>query len=661
MVDAAWKYAHKKQIILDGTFGVCDRRMLLFIALGVDETGKGVPLAFLLFSAPTGNKATQAGYDTTVLYELLKAWHDSLGTWKGEIFKPTIVITDTDTKERGTLILLWLDIILLLCKFHIRQCWTNRRKKVLHIGQTNNFPKQQVQNRLRALEDRLILSVEHAAAQQLITNETQVLHSLKQRPEMVVAANAGLNFLKYLRDTWMPVSLWNGWSQKGCIDASQVLQTSIEGVIPTTNHLEAFDGLLKRKYISQWQRGGNCLRLDLFVYLLIMDIVPSMFSVRRKQESYYSWLCEWFRVQAGGADLVATHHCACVSAPPLPKLTIPVVWWSTEGDEKHHDEANYIVTHEWMGGVRCIDIYTIEGTCASSTADIQASGHKQYNLRLSVYGWGYCSCPYFTSNNGACKHLWALRLIIPKLVLTKQIPPASYTFHFPATEIEAREVYASCFGLPSSLHTPEIPPVPETSSSCPGFKLSQSNIPSILDGDLPTALPEFDAVADRSKMWLLNTAEDILDVEENGSLESGSGSDSDDENDCVDMASRNREGIELQLQCKVDHLTRTVLPPLHGLVSALDDGATQEVNIVASQDLEELHEAFLKFEKYWSCLTGQPQVGQFSTLSTRPPPEPSQNAFGRHTGNRAEPANLKRLRLPSPEHRQRRKQSHAEY
>ncbi|KAF8587603.1 hypothetical protein K439DRAFT_1298945, partial [Ramaria rubella] len=249
MVDAAWKYAHKKQIILDGTFGVCDRQMLLFIALGVNETGKGVPLAFLLFLAPTGNKATQAGYDTTVLYELLKAWRDSLGTQNSEIFKPTIVITDTDTKERGALILLWPDIILLLCKFHIRQCWTNHRKKVLHIGQTNNFPKQQVQNRLRALEDRLILSVEHAAAQQLITNETQVLHSLKQHPEMVVAANAGLNFLKYLRDTWMPVSLWNGWSQKGRIDASQVLQTSIEGVIPTTNHLEAFNGLLKQKYI----------------------------------------------------------------------------------------------------------------------------------------------------------------------------------------------------------------------------------------------------------------------------------------------------------------------------------------------------------------------------------------------------------------------------
>ncbi|KAF8581533.1 hypothetical protein K439DRAFT_1618973 [Ramaria rubella] len=638
MVDAAWKYAHKKQIILDGTFGVCDRRMLLFIALGVDETGKGVPLAFLLFSAPTGNKATQAGYDTTVLYELLKAWHDSLGTWKG--YKRTWH-TDSFVAGYHTIIvqipypavldkspakkycILGKQTIFPNNKFRIGfEPWRTGEKKLLK-GSHSTLNKY-----------RLILSVEHAAAQQLITNETQVLHSLKQRPEMVVAANAGLNFLKYLRDTWMPVSLWNGWSQKGRIDASQVLQTSIEGVIPTTNHLEAFDGLLKRKYISQWQRGGNCLRLDLFVYLLIMDIVPSMFSVQRKQESYYSWLCERFRVQAGGADLVATHHCAHVSAPPLPKLTIPVVWWSTEGDEKHHDEANYIVTHERMSGVRWIDIYTIEGTCASSTADIQASGHKRYNLRLSVYGWGYCSCPYFTSNNSACKHLWALRLIIPKLVLTKQIPPASYTFHFPATEIEAREVYASCFGLPSSLHTPEIPPVPETSSSCPGFKLSQSNIPSTLDGDLPTALPEFDAVADRSKMWLLNTAEDILDVEENGSLESGSGSDSDDENDCVDMASRNREGIELQLQCKVDHLTRTVLPPLHGLVLALDDGGHSR---------------------------GQPQVGQFSTLSTRPPPEPSQNAFGRHTGNRAEPANLKRLRLPSPEHRQRRKQSHAEY
>ena len=67
MDEATWKYAHGKQIIVNGTFGVCLSHMLLFIAMGVDEDGKGVPLALFLFSAPMGNRATHAGYNQEIL------------------------------------------------------------------------------------------------------------------------------------------------------------------------------------------------------------------------------------------------------------------------------------------------------------------------------------------------------------------------------------------------------------------------------------------------------------------------------------------------------------------------------------------------------------------------------------------------------------------
>ena len=79
MREAAWKYGHKSQIILDGTFGVCDKKILLFIVMGVDEWGKGIPLAFLLFSAPSGNRHTAAGYNTEVIARLLGEWKKSLG------------------------------------------------------------------------------------------------------------------------------------------------------------------------------------------------------------------------------------------------------------------------------------------------------------------------------------------------------------------------------------------------------------------------------------------------------------------------------------------------------------------------------------------------------------------------------------------------------
>ena len=153
MKTAAWKYAHQSQLILDGTFGICNSRMLLFIALGVDGFGKGIPLAFFLFSAPTRSQATHAGYDSSILEKLLNAWKQSLGSQSGMAFTPFIAITDTDTKERAALSMVWLDIWLLLCKFHLRQCWSNRFKKLLRVGATFNFPKKQVLAQLKCLEE----------------------------------------------------------------------------------------------------------------------------------------------------------------------------------------------------------------------------------------------------------------------------------------------------------------------------------------------------------------------------------------------------------------------------------------------------------------------------------------------------------------------------
>jgi hypothetical protein len=153
MKEASWLYAHDKQVVLDGTFGICDCRILLFIALAVDADNKGVPLALFLFSAPTGNQATHAGYDIKILMELLHAWCISLGERDGAKFAPKVGITDTDTKERAAMLAVWPSITLLLCKFHLRQCWTNRRKTLLKMGKTFNFSKTQVQSRLRALEE----------------------------------------------------------------------------------------------------------------------------------------------------------------------------------------------------------------------------------------------------------------------------------------------------------------------------------------------------------------------------------------------------------------------------------------------------------------------------------------------------------------------------
>ncbi|EKM60296.1 uncharacterized protein PHACADRAFT_189436 [Phanerochaete carnosa HHB-10118-sp] len=99
MLDAAWQYAHCSQIILDRTFGICNRKLLLFIVMAVDEEWKGVPLAFLLFSAPTKNKQTSAGYDTAILTELLEQWKSAVTARKRQPFTVHVAITDTDLME----------------------------------------------------------------------------------------------------------------------------------------------------------------------------------------------------------------------------------------------------------------------------------------------------------------------------------------------------------------------------------------------------------------------------------------------------------------------------------------------------------------------------------------------------------------------------------
>jgi hypothetical protein len=157
MKAAAWKYAHCSQLILDGTFGVCSSRMLLFIAMGIDEDGKGVPVAFFLFSAPTGTQATHAGYNTEILRELLESWKRWLSHGHPVPFMPHVVITDTDTRERGALQQVWTHIWLLLCKFHLRQCWTNKRKALKLVStQDQNFWKDYIHGQLLSLEEQFV-------------------------------------------------------------------------------------------------------------------------------------------------------------------------------------------------------------------------------------------------------------------------------------------------------------------------------------------------------------------------------------------------------------------------------------------------------------------------------------------------------------------------
>jgi hypothetical protein len=59
------------------------------------------------------------------------------------------------------------------------------------------------------------------------------------------AALGGCKHLDYLATNWMSLPMWRSWSGWGRLAATAEMNVSVQGVIPTTNHLESFNAILK--------------------------------------------------------------------------------------------------------------------------------------------------------------------------------------------------------------------------------------------------------------------------------------------------------------------------------------------------------------------------------------------------------------------------------
>ena len=78
------------------------------------------------------------------------------------------------------------------------------------------------------------------AALALVSSEHQYLSQLESCTEATAAACAGISFLDYLSETWMALPMWSSWSHWGRLIAASLMNVPVEGVVPTTNHLESF-------------------------------------------------------------------------------------------------------------------------------------------------------------------------------------------------------------------------------------------------------------------------------------------------------------------------------------------------------------------------------------------------------------------------------------
>ncbi|KAF7372549.1 hypothetical protein MVEN_00117300 [Mycena venus] len=147
------------------------------------------------------------GYNTAILRELLGKWEEHLSRGKNGPFYPYVAITDTDLRERGALLDIWPYIWLLLCKFHLGQCWTNKRKalKLTSSAKDGDFWKDYVVGQIISLEVQLIESMDIQVAHQLITDQHTNLRALvNDNPSLRSTVDAAISFLEYLTSTWMP-------------------------------------------------------------------------------------------------------------------------------------------------------------------------------------------------------------------------------------------------------------------------------------------------------------------------------------------------------------------------------------------------------------------------------------------------------------------------
>ena len=235
----------------------------------------------------------------------------------------------------------------------------------------------------------------------------------------------------------MPESLWQGWSRKGRVVAAMLLKISVDSVLPTTNHLESFNCLLKRKYIPRWQHSGARLRFDFLIHILISQILPEIYSLRRSQQHYMSWLAERFRASTSGGNLV---DLARTSAPsPLAHAPRkPTMYWY-EADTARDNAALTIVNLGRIDIKPSMNPDIVEATCAASSASLTDPQHTRYKLQMHREGRASCLCPDFVNRGGACKHLRALRLIVNLWARDGHVPP----FRHPTSIAEALQVQQS--------------------------------------------------------------------------------------------------------------------------------------------------------------------------------------------------------------------------
>ena len=282
----------------------------------------------------------------------------------------------------------------------------------------------------------------------LIQRQRIYFQELAQGDAARPAAIGGCENLDYLVNNWMPVTMWRSRSEWGRLAAATVMKVPIpiEGVVPTTNHLESFNAILKWKHLTTWLHSGHCLHFDSLIHILITWILPRIYGRQKTHQEYLDWLNLHFKDQAGGRNLTELYQQFKDSTKQHAQN---LAWWEPDVGWDH--KAQTIVQLRQLTISRGKDSNTYEATCSSSKGNILDPSHSRYHLYISYLGLSSCNCPDFSAHGGACKHLRALHICIKSWINLGQ----EHAFKYPTSYDEACQLQCHQDSLQTtSLHPP---------------------------------------------------------------------------------------------------------------------------------------------------------------------------------------------------------------
>ncbi|KAJ3831868.1 hypothetical protein F5878DRAFT_667107 [Lentinula raphanica] len=206
---------------------------------------------------------------------------------------------------------------------------------------------------------------------------------LTSYPEGKRAAEAGLEHFQYLNEFWMRPTLSQSWSEWGRLAAAAAIKIPVEGIILTTNHLESFNMVLKKKYIQQHLHSGHCLRFDLLIILLITEILPKE-QERMMEQSRFHSIASGVPPYTFTAGCASSHHAGTSHFLQLGQTgegLCTCIDFSNKGGACKHLRAFHLIVDGWASRSLCGPFHY--PTSPSSAREIK---QKSLNNEPSIHG-----------------------------------------------------------------------------------------------------------------------------------------------------------------------------------------------------------------------------------------------------------------------------------